>query len=148
MTRKLSFTSLFFFFLLLGCAANPIRTVDNSIGFGSLHFEEGNGVVPKRDLVINFINDEKIEFDITSANEKLKSVSRITGTAHSSQGDLEILEDDGVVYPATEYIFENGCWLSIKIGTDRKIAKILEVSCEGRHGEGQAFGSNKLLTRK
>lgn len=73
---------------------------------------------------VKFMNDEKIDFKLSSENILRNKVEKIEGTAEnynlavgSSETDMN---DDGEIYPVNEYIYEGSCWLSFKIDVATK----------------------------
>jgi hypothetical protein len=110
---------------------------------------ENDTLLQKIEIV--YISNNEIRFKILSKNAKRNLVSTIEGIAKRGENtDLEIDEDeDGISYPSVEYVYEEGCRLSIRIEMERKEkVRIIEFQCERMHSKSCPFTSIGLLKKK
>jgi hypothetical protein len=101
-------------------------------------------------IEIQYLSKEKISFLLTSENKQNKKIFKIQGTALSiADSDPEIDEDEeGSAYPAQQYIYENECWLSIRIDLEEfNRIRIIEGNCEKLHHKSCPFESVGILRK-
>lgn len=98
-------------------------------------------------LRLNNLNENELDFDITSENkiEGIKSI--IEGKAMLLGGDPEIdYDEEGTGYPSIQYIYKEKCYISIRIDIlNRNRVNIIESSCENLRNESTPFHSIGLM---
>lgn len=141
-------------FVLLGCE-NPGKTepnivvVDKEPDSTVTYLFENDTLMQRAEL--KSISDTTVHFVLTSKNKRNGKLAVIEGLANSvADADPEIDEDEeGNAYPAQEYIFEKGCWLSIRVDMEEMDKlRVIEASCEKVHDKSCPFGSLGILRRK
>jgi hypothetical protein len=101
-------------------------------------------------LEIKLITNQQVNFALSSTNKPKQKTFKIEGIARSKgTADPEIDEDEeGNAYPAISYLFENDCWLALRIDMQSKErVQINEAECEDLHDQCCPFGSMGILKR-
>lgn len=98
---------------------------------------------------ISYLSGDRIAFKLTSCNKNQNKKSSIEGVALSRNTDPEIDEDeDGNAYPAQQYFFEKGCWLSFRIDMEqRDKLRVIERDCGDHRDKNCPFHSLTVLKK-
>ncbi len=81
----------------------------------------GTGIVSKNEL----------DFVLFVYNKKTEKTCHIAGKAIKKEGDMEFDEDEfGNSIPVNEYIYNNNCWIAIRISQDEKTASTTAAECK------------------
>jgi hypothetical protein len=88
-------------------------------------------------VALNYLTDTVIRFEYTVENTMQKQHSIIRGTAKNKYSgykwyDPEIDQDEeGLAYPADEYVYSNQCWLAFRIHMQTQaLLQIMEADCQ------------------
>jgi hypothetical protein len=87
----------------------------------------------KQRVALNYLTDIEISFKYTVENKIRQQNVVIQGTAKNeySEYDPETDEDEeGMAYPADQYIYSNNCWLAFRIHMQTQaLLQIMEADC-------------------
>jgi hypothetical protein len=92
-----------------------IQTPFHPTSTDTLYFRYENDTLIQA-LAITKLDHAKISFVLTSTNKDRNLKYIVTGKALQKRGDAELDEDiHGIAYLVDEYIYDNKCWLAIRI---------------------------------
>jgi hypothetical protein len=160
MMKLMTFLSLAACCLSLSCSFSRNRASDNTPNADTpsagnneeLLVEESEGFKPvakeldteyvyafendtiRQRVALNYLMDTVIRFAYAVENKIRLQSSVIQGTAINkySRNDPEIDQDEeGLAYPADEYVYSNQCWLAFRIHMETQaLLQIMEADCQ------------------
>jgi len=88
----------------------------------------------KQTVTINYINENTINFNLTSYNKRIDKSATIEGEAkneYSDFGSENDADEEGNAYFVDEYIYVGDCWLSFRIDMDTQTTmRVTLADCE------------------
>jgi hypothetical protein len=97
-------------------------------------------------ISIDFLSKDSLQFYLVSTNKMKNEKSTLSGIAILKNGSEFDEDENGLGYLAEEYLYENTCWLAIRIAIDDKNKIIIhEANCEEVRSESCPFESAGIM---
>lgn len=108
---------------------------------------ENEGVIQM--VALKPINDTLMSFYIETFSKEKDISSSLRGTAKLKKGDVEIDEDEnGIGYPVREYIYNEKCWIAIRLAMQTKDkVRINSSECDSLKSSLTPFSSISVLKK-